>query len=374
MRQGKTIIVSATSDLATDQRVHKICIELQRKGFEVVCIGRRLKNSLPLERPYRTIRFRLPAERGFVFYASYQIWLFVYLLTHRADGLWSNDLDTLLPNWLISKLKSIPLAYDSHEYFCGSPEVLNRPMRYKVWKSLEKFLVPRLMNMLTVNASIAELYRREYGVEVAYVRNISPLPEKIPHVDRSALGYSTDDFVLVAQGRGLNVGRGIEELLDALTRLPDHVKLLIIGSGNALDQIFNKINVLNLHNRVHYLPPMPYGEMLGHTRIADAGVSLDKTDAPNYLYSLPNKVFDFIHCGIPILGSQAVEVKHLIEHYRIGEIVKSHQPEDIAVSIAHMMQKGKSCYLPGLLKASAELRWEVEVKKLQDFIAVHFNH
>ncbi|MCX8149483.1 glycosyltransferase [Thermaurantimonas aggregans] len=374
MTRQKTIIVSATSDLTTDQRVHKTCMELQHAGYRVVCVGRRLKSSLAITRPYKVVRFRLPAERGIFFYASYQIWLFLYLLTHRADGLWSNDLDTLLPNWLISKVKDIPLAYDSHEYYCGSPEVLYRPLRYKVWKSLENFLLPRLSNILTVNASIARIYSDEYGVNTTYVRNISPLPTDIPKIKRTKLGYTPQDFVLIAQGRGLNVGRGLEELLEAFPLLPTNVKLLIIGSGNALEAILKKIQFLHLHERVKHLQPLPYAEMLGYTRIADAGISLDKTDAPNYLYSLPNKIFDFIHCSIPILGSQAIEVKYLIEHYQIGEIIESHRPEDIASAVNALMQKGKSYYLPGLQKASAELRWEVEVKKLRDFIAKNFSH
>ncbi|MFN4298865.1 MAG: glycosyltransferase [Thermaurantimonas sp.] len=374
MTRQKTIIVSATSDLATDQRVHKTCSELIKAGYQVICIGRRLKNSPAISRDYKTVRFKLPAEQGIFFYASYQIWLFIYLLTHRADGLWANDLDTLLPNWLTSKLKDIPLAYDSHEYFCGSPEVLYRPLRYKVWKTLENFLLPRLSKMLTVNASIAKLYRKEYGIEVTYVRNISLIPETVPKIDRASLGYTDSDFVLISQGRGLNVGRGLEELLDAFSMLPGHVKLLIIGSGNALNQILEKVRLLNLDHRVKYLPPMSYADMLGYTRIANAGVSLDKTDAPNYLYSLPNKIFDFIHCQIPIIGSRAEEVMQIIEHYNIGEVIASHAADDIAAAILKVISNGRDFYLPGLIKASAVLRWETEAIKLRNFISNVFEN
>lgn len=373
MTSKKTIIVSATSDLATDQRVHKICVELQMSGFNVICVGRKLKISPPLHRNYHTVRFRLPSEKGIIFYASYQIWLFFYLLVTRCDGLWSNDLDTLLPNWLVSKIKRIPLAYDSHEYFCGSPEVLNRPFRFKVWKTLENILLPGIKYMLTVNASIAELYSNEYGIEVQYVRNITPLPPDVPKFDKISIGFDEEDFIVIVQGRGLNVDRGIEELIEALSLLPDHVKVLIIGSGNALTGILEKVDALGLKSRVKYFPPMPYNQMLGYTKISEAGASLDKTDAPNYKYSLPNKVFDFIHCKIPVISSQAIEVKKIVEYYRIGEIIKSHSPEDIAEAIRTVMRKGKSSYAKGLDAAAQQLTWEKESIKLRSYIEKSFS-
>lgn len=373
MTRKKTIIVSATSDLATDQRVHKICAELQFCGYSVVCVGRILKSSPPLYRNYKTVRFRLPAEKGILFYSSYQIWLFFYLLFSKADGLWSNDLDTLLPNWIVSKIKKIPLAYDSHEYFCGTPEILYRPSRYRVWKALENFLLPKVKLMLTVNASISELYSKEYGKEVWYVRNISPLPSDIPYIDKRSLGYLEDDFVIIVQGRGLNVDRGIEELIDALVILPVSVKVLIIGSGNALNHILEKVQSLRLTDRVKHLPPMPYSQMLGYTKIASAGASLDKTNVPNYMYSLPNKIFDFIHCGIPVISSSAVEVKKIVEHYQIGEIIKSHSPEDIAGAVVTIMKKGRSFYSKGLITAAEQLTWEKESVKLRKYIEKCFS-
>ena len=373
MNRKKTIIVSATSDLATDQRVHKICLELQIAGYNVISVGRKLKSSPPLQRDYRTVRFRLPAEKGIIFYVTFQIWLFSYLLFTRADGLWSNDLDTLLPNWLISKLKKIPLAYDSHEYFCGTPEVLFRPSRFKVWKTLENLLLPKIRCMLTVNESIAELYSKEYDIEVDYVRNITPLPQDIPYVDKKSLGFNDSDFIVIVQGRGLNVDRGTEELIAALPLLPAYIKVLIIGSGNALTSIMEKIYSLDLESRVKYLPPMPYNQLLGYTKIADTGASLDKIIAPNYLYSLPNKLFDYIHCRIPVIGSPAVEVKKIVEYYQIGEIIKSHSPEDIASAILTIMNKGKLSYSTGLNAAAQQLTWEKESAKLRKYIEKCFS-
>ncbi|WP_448522254.1 glycosyltransferase [Schleiferia thermophila] len=374
MRTIKTIIVSATSDLSTDQRVHKTCVTLQKSGFEVICVGRKLRNSLPLTRPYKTVRFTLPTERGILFYTCYQLWLFMYLLLHKADGLWANDLDTLLPNFLISRIKRLPIAYDSHEYFCGSPEVFKRPLRYKVWKSLEDLLLPRLSSMLTVNASIAALYQKEYGIQTYFVRNISPIPEEIALHSRCEIGIAETDFLIVVQGRGLNVDRGNEELIESLLYLPAFVKLLIIGSGNAIDQIHFQILKHQLSDRVVVLPPMPYREMLGFTHLADLGAALDKPVAPNYLYSLPNKVFDYIHCGVPILGGGSLEVQHLISEFNIGEVIPDHSPSNIAKTVYQIIKVGKSFYKDGLKRAAEELNWKKEEGKLIAYIQKIFSN
>ena len=91
------IIASVTTDLVTDQRVHKISSSLVKQGFEVLVVGRQMKKSMAMSpREYRTKRFRLWFEKGPLFYASYNFRLFWFLLFSKTDILIANDLDTLL--------------------------------------------------------------------------------------------------------------------------------------------------------------------------------------------------------------------------------------------------------------------------------------
>jgi len=135
------IIISVVSDLVTDQRVHRTAATLYREGHEVVLVGRKKRESLAINREYNTVRFKLWWEKGPMFYAAYNLRLFFYLLFHRADVLVSNDLDTLLPTYIISNLQRSKLLYDTHEYFTEVPELVSRPQVQKIWKLILKELI-----------------------------------------------------------------------------------------------------------------------------------------------------------------------------------------------------------------------------------------
>ena len=94
------IIVSVTNDLVSDQRVHKVCTTLQEIGLDVLLVGRRLKGSEVVQRPYKTHRIKLLFNSGSLFYAEFNFRLFFFLLFKKHTFLLSNDLDTLLPNYL----------------------------------------------------------------------------------------------------------------------------------------------------------------------------------------------------------------------------------------------------------------------------------
>ena len=158
----KRILISVTNDLATDQRVHKVCETLQEFGFDILLIGRKLPNSLPVNRNYKTTRMNLIFNKGFLFYTEYNLRLFLKLLFTKKDILLANDLDTLLPNFLISRIQNTKLVYDSHELFTEVPELINRPKVQSVWLRIEKTILPKLKNCYTVCQSIADYYNTKY--------------------------------------------------------------------------------------------------------------------------------------------------------------------------------------------------------------------
>ncbi|MFZ4399988.1 MAG: glycosyltransferase [Bacteroidales bacterium] len=333
----KRAIVSVINDLTTDQRVDKVCKTLQKCGFEVVLIGRYKKDSKQLKkRSYFTERLHLLFEKEAIFYAEFNFRLFFFLLFNKADFLVSNDLDTLLPNYLISKVKRIPLVYDSHEYFCGVPELENNHFALKVWLRIEKWIFPHLKHVFTVNNSIADLYKKQYNIDVKIVRNVPLKKERIILKSREDLFLPLDKKILLLQGAGINVDRGVEELIEAMQWVKNAV-LLIIGDGDVFENLKRKMDLYHLNEKILFIPKLPFEELYNYTVLADLGLTLDKNTNINYRFSLPNKLFDYIQAGIPVLASDLYEIRKIIEEYGIGEILVDHQPENIAKHINSLL-------------------------------------
>ena len=361
------VVVSVTNDLVTDQRVHKVCNTLIEMGFGIYLIGRKLSNSLPIERNYKTFRMKLLFNNGFMFYAEYSIRLFFKLFFLKKDVLLSNDLDTLLPNFLISRIFSKKLVYDSHELFTEVPELIDRPTIKNTWLSIEKFIFPRLKNVYTVNASIASIYKKKYNVDVEIIRNIAPLFKNESLDIALSKKVKGNKKMLILQGSGINMDRGAEEAVTMMQYL-ENVVLYVIGSGDVFDKLTELVKTLKLENKVFIKNRMSYQELMEYTKIADLGLSLDKGTNLNYEYSLPNKVFDYIQAKTPLLVSNRKEIASLVLDNNIGLVVENLDPEKLAQIIKNIFidQELLKEWRENLVKAQKRYNWEKESIKLKN--------
>ena len=244
----KKVIVSVTNDLTTDQRVAKVCNSLIKHNYSVLLIGRKLKNSNPINRVYPIKRFKLIFNRGFLFYAEYNIRLFLFLLFSKKDILLSNDLDTLIPNFIISKLQGKKLVFDSHELFSEVPELVNKPLRKKFWQQLENYFIPKVKNCYTVCESIAAYYNKNYNTFFKVVRNC---PYDKPNI-KSSLPINTHEKKIILYQGAINLGRGLELMIDTMNYLDDFI-FIIIGNGDILEQLQQKVIKLKLNDKVFFL-------------------------------------------------------------------------------------------------------------------------
>ena len=361
----KKITVSVITDLATDQRVIRICTSLQNMGFTVHVIARQLRHSLPLEKyPFTATRLRCYFTKGTMQYAEFMTNLFFQLLFTQTDYFLANDLDTLLPNFLISKLKKKYLFYDTHEYFTGVPELAHSPLKKKIWKKLEDWLFPRLKTVYTVNESVRNEYQKEYNLPIDVVRNV-PVTK---HITPAPLPDNwKGKIILLAQGAGLNEGRSCLEMIDALPLLDDRFQLVFIGGGTRWEALKQRRKELALEHRIDMMERMLPSLLKTYTPLAHLGISLDSFIDKNCLYNLPNKVFDYIQAGVPIFATAIPEIKRIVEEYGCGICITDTSPNAIAAKVTALFaDAGYYDLLKANTKMAAkELCWEKEEEKLR---------
>lgn len=357
----KRIIVSVTSDLVSDNRVHKVCTTLVNMGFDVLLAGRQLPQSLPMApRAYPTRRFRLPFTKGPLFYAGYNFRLFCFLLFSRADIFLSNDLDTLPANFLASKLKKKMLVYDSHEYFTETPELIHRPRVQRFWERLERWMLPEIKHAYTVCTSIADIYTKKYGVPFRVVRNV-PFAATL-HESEKENGQK----IILYQG-AINVGRGLEQVILAMHFI-ENARLVIAGGGDIKTDLEKLVLKENLSARVTFTGRLSLEELAQLTPQADLGLSIEEDLGLNYRFALPNKLFDYIQAQVPVLVTNLPEMAAIVTRYQIGEITPSLEPKILADKIIYALtdKKQRSVWQKNLEKAARELTWENEEKVLQE--------
>jgi glycosyltransferase involved in cell wall biosynthesis len=354
------IYFSVTNDLIGDQRVHRIISTLANNGASVTLVGRKMRQSLPLDaRNYKTYRMKLLFEKGFLFYSCFNLQLFLFLLFRRKiDILVANDLDTLPANYLISRFRNIPIVYDSHEYFTEVPELIGRKRVRNFWLGIEKRILPKLQIAYTASRPIADIYKQNYGPDFEVIHNY-PLREK--EISAFKLPFEKGgDKLLIYQG-AVNMGRGLELLINAVAEL-EKVKLVIAGDGDIRKSLENEISEMGLGNRIFLIGKIPFEQLHYLTLQADAGVSLEEDLGLNYRFAMPNKLFDYIQAGIPVLVSSLPEMKKVVEKYKIGMIAENREVEQICRMLKTLLfdEEKRAFWKHGLEKAAMDLCWENE--------------
>ena len=363
----KQIYIAVINDLATDQRVRRVAHLLLDQGMDVNCIGRVLKGSPELKHVrFKYRRFRMLFSKGPCFYACYNIRLFLTLLFAPRPALFiSNDLDTLPAAFTASRIRRVPLIYDSHEIFTQVPELIKRKRVQTLWKRIEGFYLPRVSYALTVSYPIAELYRRLYKTRFKVVRNVPEL--KNPERDKLIRKEFGGKSIIVYQG-ALNVGRGLELMILTMHHIEKAV-FVVAGAGDIEQDLHQLVKSEGLADKVVFKGRLLPEELNRLTMSADLGISLEEDLGLNYRYALPNKLFDYIQCRIPVLCSALPEMARIVETYGVGIATKEKDPERLSGLVRYMLEeRNAGAWREALDRAAEQLCWENESQVYLDLL------
>jgi glycosyltransferase involved in cell wall biosynthesis len=231
------------------------------------------------------------------------------------------------------------LVYDSHEYFTEVPELQGRAAK-KIWEKIEGVIFPKLETIYTVNESIAELYEKKYNKSLFVVRNVSPLWKAENLLSKAELGLPEDKPIIIIQGAGINIDRGGEEAVEAMKYI-NHAYLIIVGDGDVVPQLKRYVAKENLDDKVLFFGKQSYDRMMNYTYHASIGLTLDKDTNINYRFSLPNKLFDYIHTNTAVICTPLIEIKRIVDTYSVGKELDVLTVENLAKTINELLENKK---------------------------------
>lgn len=355
------IIVSVFSNLYTDQRVEKTCQTLVDNGYDVELIGNDWGGAPDMQRPYPVTRIPIKSKTLKLAYPEFMFKLYKELKkrTDKNSVLYANDLETILPNFKLSKKLNIPLIFDSHEMFSEMPSVQGKASQ-KFWKWIEKNYFHKLENMITASDCYADWFVKEYHIKRPVVVRNLPRKQNVQQVD------SQSKKLILYQG-WLNYSRGIDKAIIAMQYVDNAV--LKIAGGGPMEAEFRAIAEDNhVLNKVEFLGRLHPADLRKITPTADVGLSIEENKGLSYYYSLPNKISDYVQAKVPVVVSDFPELKNIAIGFGVGETITSHDPKHLAEKINIVLNNGKAFYKDNLDRAAEELCWENEELRIIDVV------
>jgi glycosyltransferase involved in cell wall biosynthesis len=362
MNRSQKLIFAVTNDLSYDQRMIRICSSLASHGYHVTLVGRKVPLSIDLiPMPFQQFRIKCFFNKGFTFYAEFNIRLFFYLLFKKAKLVCAVDLDTILACYLISLIKNIPRVYDAHELFCEMKEVVTRPRIYRFWKKIERFAVPRFKHGYTVNNLIAKELMKDYGVNYETIRN---LPYKA--VGNSNRGsYGTKRFILY-QG-AVNEGRCFETIIPAFNSID--AELIICGDGNFMQQAKQIVKENDLEHKIQFKGLLAPALLKTYTEKAYAGVNIIEKKGRSNQLSLSNRFFDYIQSALPQVCVDYPAYRQINDEFNCAYLISDTNTETISAAINTLLNDEQLYHSlhQNCVRAARIYNWNQEEPKLLSF-------
>jgi glycosyltransferase involved in cell wall biosynthesis len=360
-------------DVSHDARVRKEATSLAAQGWRVVVIGMSRSGREPAEEQEvngfilnhiiaRWLRQSLGGKSGHLLRTlEGYVKAAVRLRQVNARVYHAHDFTGLV----IVAMAGIwrrPVVYDSHEIYFERPMRTASHLLSVVLRPLERVLARRAIGMIATTEARAQYFVEALGVSMpVIVRNAFDLmSEAGPPVN-----FALKSQYLIAHSGWLMHGRHLLELVQALTYLPKNVSLVLVGDGWLRDQLKAKARELGVNNRFEIVGEVLPQQMVSTLAQATVAAVLINADSISYRLSLPNKFFEAVAAGLPIIASPIPEVKRMIEKYDIGAFCDPNDPQSIAQAIISILEPGAMERLrANVLHARTELNWQAEEQKL----------
>jgi len=375
------IIMLLLNNFTHDARVHKEAKTLASTGHSVTVYALweagLAEEELRAGYLIRRIRLKSRPWRGggvapLVKYLEFAARVSPILGREKPHALHAHDAKPLPIAWFASRRTGARLVYDAHELETGRNFGSTRLTRgyQHLWAWPERLFIHRTDAVITVCNGIADELVRLYDIARPTVvmncpENASPRPSNLL---REALSIPAHMKVVLYQG-AVTAGRGLETMAAAVQQLPNLVGV-ILGAGPLLDKFRGQV-ASGAWPRMILPGRIPLDSLPSYTASADVGVSLIQDICRSYYFALPNKLFEYLQAGIPVVGSDLPEIAHIIREYDVGEVVDPEDPAAVAAALRRLLDDREryARARANAIHAIGALNWERESSKLVNLYA-----
>ncbi len=360
------IIIVTISDLLYEANLHRKAHTLAKAGFKVTVFAS-FNPAIDLNqwRGITLYRVRLVKSPTMLRFAHFIFRAFFWLIKQKADLFIAYDYLPLLPLRLSAFFRKCIYVYDSVELLTGLNSLTDRPLRRRFWRFYERFGIQKVKAAFTVCESDAEELQRVYpqlSVQ-GFVRNIPVYRETPPSAFlREKYNIPPNRRVAIYQGMVFK-GRGLERIIEACRDVPD-VVIVIVGEGPLRPELEGMTKKFNMSERVIFTGLVPFQKLEDFTASADFGFTVISGKGLSYFHALPNKLFEYIQVGIPVIGSNYPEIARIIDSEKIGYTVNPESVQEIKDAVQKMlMPQNYRTFKERLKKIRAKYTWQEESEK-----------
>lgn len=362
--RSQRIVSVVLNDFQNDNRVLKMCKTLRKHGClaEVVALWRPgLELSGQVEEvPYRRIKLKTyswPSALNFFKMLEFS-WRLRW--NYRSKDIWLlNDFEALLVYALGALLGlRVKIAYDSHELQSDRAGMTN-PWYRRMVIAVERLFLKATTPVFNVSPGIVNIYEQRYGLKNQHL--IMNLPEGRPELGHHSKfrdrwpQIHPDATVFICQGK-LTRQRGLEILVQAFERLnPDEFVLVLMGFGPMYDEL---AAVAEASPNIYIHPAVPHSEITDYTSSADWGITNVQNICLSYLHSLPNKLFEYVQSGIPVIASNLEDTENFIRDNEVGLVMDGESIESVVNTLREARELGAARFGAAVLRAAEKYRWE----------------
>lgn len=358
------------NDFTNDSRVWKISNSLTQLGFEPLVVamhseGLALDECVDgVEVTRIKLRSRAWSKWKPIQLLKYLEFMFRAFWRYRTfDVIHCNDLSAL-PIGVLIKLfsRNASVVYDCHEY---QTEVKSlHGVSKQLSKYLERFLIRYADQICTVSDSIANEYTRLYNIPKPHLVLNCPryIEQDKRNFFRDELGIRENQTIFLYQG-GLGKGRGIELLLEAFSGLESDQNVLVCMGYGMLEALVQEKAAR--YDTIFFYPAVSPSVLLSYTSSADYGILFYEDTCLNHRYCSPNKIFEYLMAGLPVLTSNLFEMKRLVETEGVGIVAEKNTVEGFKQAVEASLLQDYSLIQENVFATRKKYCWEEQEKVLE---------